>query len=73
MYGNIGVPERLQFTVTGPVVNEVARLEALTKSLGRTILASRAFADLAPGAWHSLGRPDQPGVPEPLEVLSPDA
>ncbi len=73
MYGNIGVPERLQFTVIGPAVNEVARLEALTKSLGRTILASRAFADLAPGAWHSLGRPDQPGVPNPLEVLSPDA
>lgn len=41
LYGNIGVAERLQFTVTGRAVNAVARLEALTKSLDRPILASR--------------------------------
>ena len=28
MYGNIGVPERLEFSVIGPAANEAARLEA---------------------------------------------
>ena len=70
LYGNIGVAERLQFTVIGRAVNEVARLESLTKTLERPILASQAFADLAPADWQSHGHPDQPGVPEPLEVLS---
>ncbi|MGE3934425.1 MAG: adenylate/guanylate cyclase domain-containing protein, partial [Rhodospirillaceae bacterium] len=38
MYGNIGVPERLEFSVVGPAVNEVVRLEGLTKILRRPIL-----------------------------------
>lgn len=29
-YGNIGVPQRLQFTAIGPAANQVARIEALT-------------------------------------------
>jgi len=71
MYGNIGVPERLQFTVIGSAVNEVARLEGLTKELDRPLLVSRAFADLCPRPWSSLGSYPRPGVPEPLEVLAP--
>lgn len=71
MYGNIGVPERLQFTVIGSAVNEVARLEGLTKELGRPLLVSRAFADLLPGDWSSLGSYARSGVPDPLEVLAP--
>ena len=71
MYGNIGVSDRLQFTVTGPAVNEVARLENLTKELDRTLLVSRAFADLVEQDWHSLGKFERQGVPQPLEVLAP--
>ena len=52
MYGNIGVPERLQFTVTGAAVNEVARLEELTKTLARPVLVSRDFADLLARDWN---------------------
>ena len=35
MYGNIGVPERLDLSVIGPAANEVARNEDLTKALER--------------------------------------
>ena len=71
MFGNIGVPERLQFTVIGSAVNEVARLEGLTKELDRPVLASRAFVALCGGEWQPLGHFPRPGVPEPLEVLAP--
>jgi adenylate cyclase len=32
IYGNVGTPERLEFTVIGSTVNRTARLEALTKT-----------------------------------------
>jgi adenylate cyclase len=71
IFGNIGVPERLQFTVVGPAANEVARLEGLTKDLGRPILASAEFAERLPLAWDSLGRHALRGVDDPREVLAP--
>ena len=43
MYGNVGTPDRLDFTMIGPAVNEAARMEKLTKSLGCAILASDSF------------------------------
>ena len=45
VYGNVGAPERLDFTVMGPAVNRTARLESLTKELGHNILFSREFAE----------------------------
>jgi adenylate cyclase len=71
MFGNIGTAERLSFSVIGPTVNQVARLEALTKKLGRPLLASRAFAELLPIAWTDLGRHTVEGVKQPLDVLEP--
>ncbi len=38
VYGNVGAPDRLDFTVIGPAVNRAARLEALTKELGVPLL-----------------------------------
>ncbi len=73
MFGNIGLPERLQFTVVGPAANEVARLQALTKMLGRRVLVSREFADQVDGAWDSLGRHAMPGLAAAREVLAPAA
>jgi adenylate cyclase len=70
MYGNIGTATRLDFTVIGPAVNTAARLEGLTKSLGRTALFSGAFADMVGGpSLRSLGRHPLRGLGEPLEVF----
>ncbi len=44
VYGNIGAPDRLDFTVIGPPVNKVTRIEGLCAGLGRTLLTSSDFA-----------------------------
>jgi adenylate cyclase len=46
VYGNIGTARRLDFTVVGPAVNEVSRMEALAKSLGRELVLSESIARL---------------------------
>ena len=71
LFGKIGLPERVSFSVIGSTVNEVARLEALTKELGRQVLATGAFAGHTSIMWDNLGRHQLRGVGAPLEVLSP--
>jgi adenylate cyclase len=71
IFGNIGVPERLQFTVVGPAANEVARVQALTKTLGRRILASRDFAGHVDAEWNSLGAHRLQGIADAREVFAP--
>jgi adenylate cyclase len=71
IFGNIGVPERLQFTVVGPAANEVARVQSLTKVLGRRILASRDFAGHVDAGWDSLGAHRLQGIAEAREVFAP--
>jgi len=73
IFGNIGVPERLQFTVVGPAANEVARVQALTKTLGRRILASREFAGHVDAEWDSLGAHRLQGIADAREVFAPKA
>ncbi len=46
LYGNIGGPTRLDFTVIGFAVNVAARLQGLCEPLGRQVLLSGAFAAL---------------------------
>ncbi|MCR9221853.1 MAG: adenylate/guanylate cyclase domain-containing protein [Alphaproteobacteria bacterium] len=76
LFGNIGVPERVEFSVIGAAANEVARLESLTKELGRDVLASDAFRAQAPassaGAWTSLGPQHFRGVKRPQTVWALD-
>ena len=69
MYGNIGVPERLEFSVIGPAANEVARIEGQTKKLGRWVLVSGDFANNLKTDWVSLGRQELKGVTNPIEVF----
>ena len=44
LYGNVGAVDRLDFTVIGPAVNEVARIETLCEPLGRKVLISAELA-----------------------------
>ena len=55
---------------TGPAVNEVARLEGLSKQLGTPVVASRAIAASVPDAFVSLGTHRLRGVAEPMEVFT---
>jgi adenylate cyclase len=70
LYGNVGAVDRLDFTVIGPAVNEVARIEALCEPLGRSMLVSAAFAHALgdPARLTSLGHHDLRGVREPREI-----
>ena len=70
MYGNIGVPERLEFTVVGPAANEAARLADMCKTLERSILISANVADNLPSDLISLGFQAFRGVREPQEVFT---
>jgi adenylate cyclase len=70
-YGNIGSPDRLDFTVLGPAVNLVSRLEGLAKELDEALLCSAAFADALDLPLTSLGRHPLKGVAEAQEVFVP--
>jgi len=75
-YGNIGSDERLDFTVVGPAVNEVARIAAMCRSAERKVLLSQAFADAMArserGRLVSVGRYALRGVERPQELFTLD-
>ena len=71
MFGNIGVPERIEFSVIGPAADEVSRLEELTKAVKCTVVVSSAFTGLLPLDWQSLGRHKLRGVSKEQEVFAP--
>ena len=70
MYGNLGVPQRMQFTVIGAAANEVARLAAMCKDLGRWVLVSSAFPHCFPDQMESLGQHVMRGVEMPQEIFT---
>jgi adenylate cyclase len=71
IYGNVGAPDRLDFTAIGPAVNLAARLEGLTKRLDRPLLCSRDFADAYRGRLVSLGFQPVRGLATPQEIFAP--
>jgi adenylate cyclase len=73
LYGNVGATDRLDFTVIGPAINEVARIEALCEPLGRPVLVSAEFVAAArerSERLEPLGRHALRGVREPKEIFA---
>ncbi|MGF1563518.1 MAG: adenylate/guanylate cyclase domain-containing protein [Geminicoccaceae bacterium] len=55
IWGNVGTLDRLDYTVIGEAVNEVARLQNLASQLSVEIVISQRFARLNPLAVQELG------------------
>ncbi len=75
LYGNLGSPRRLDFTVLGPAVNEAARIESFCASLEQAVIVSTAFAEASGEARRrlvSVGRYAMKGVARPQELFTLD-
>lgn len=75
-YGNVGSEDRLDFTVTGPAVNEVFRIEGMCRSLERDVVISEKFASavgLESVKLSPLGKHILKGVRTPQELYSLDS
>lgn len=68
VFGNAGTPERLKFGVIGRAVNEVARMENMSKLLGQPVVASDTVVSRAAAnaglRLHDLGPHDLRGIPD---------
>jgi adenylate cyclase len=69
LFGNIGGLSRLDFTCIGPAVNLAARLEKIAGRLGRTVVASSAFAGVSATGWTDLGEFPIAGFSKPQRVF----
>jgi len=73
LYGNIGAPERLDFTVVGSAVNEASRIEGMCRPLQRKLLVSQSFREMAATGGDrmiSLGFHALRGIREPQELFT---
>ncbi|OJY77698.1 MAG: adenylate cyclase [Rhizobium sp. 60-20] len=70
-YGNVGSGNRLDFTLIGPDVNIVSRIQNVCSEGGEALLMSGAFQQQAdiPDAI-SIGRRQLKGFAEPIELLT---
>lgn len=71
MFGNVGLRDRLTFSAFGSAVNEVVRLQELTKKHECDVIASEAFADYCEGEWINLGDRKLRGVRQKVTIMKP--
>ncbi len=69
-FGNIGISDRLTFSVIGRTVNAAARMELLTKVLGCTVLVTAEIADVADGDFQPAGAHTLAGLTQPVVLFS---
>jgi adenylate cyclase len=70
IYGNIGSPDRLDFTVVGPTVNLVSRLEAVAKKMNATAVCSQTVAACFPAnTTRQLGTFTLPGISDAQAIF----
>ncbi len=70
-FGNVGAPERLDFTVIGREVNAASRVEALSKPLGRPILITEPVANRLDCPLEPLGEHRLKGLAEAVTLFAP--
>lgn len=70
VWGNIGSPDRLDFTAIGPAVNLASRLEQATKRARVPLVASAAFAQACGDTMVGLGARKLRGLKEPVELFT---
>ena len=71
IYGNIGAADRLDFTVIGPAVNLVSRIEAVAKALNQPIVVRDDFAAAYGKPLSPLGRHELRGLATPHDLFAP--
>lgn len=71
MLGNVGLKQRLTFSAFGSAVNEVQRIEALTKKYGVSVIASEDFIEYSDGAWEFQGHEILKGIRDQVGVYLP--
>jgi adenylate cyclase len=71
IYGNIGAADRLDFTVIGPAVNLVSRIESVAKALNLPIVVSDDFARAHGEPLRPLCRHQLRGLAVPHDLFAP--
>jgi adenylate cyclase len=70
IYGNIGAADRLDFTVIGPAVNLVSRVETVAKNLNEPVVVTVDVARALGYGLRPLGQHALRGLHEPHELFA---